>query len=546
MWQGQRLDRFADWLVLASGRQRWFAAFAAGIVSALATPPLDLFPVLFLTLPVLVWIMDGVQSDGRSGIVANFLGAFAPGWWFGFGYCLASLWWIGNSLLVEAESFAWALPLAILGVPAGLAVFFGFGTAIARALWFEGPFRVLALASGFAISEYLRGEILTGFPWNLLGQAAMPFPVAMQVISVLGLYGVNALAILVFSIPLTVLPKGNSGRLSGRILLVLCVAVIGGQIGYGFWRLGNAGQSIELRGGEPPLRVRVVQPDIPQREKFRPEKEAEFMAEYLRLSSKPEKVDYVIWPESAFPFLLTERRDMLAAIARMLPDGTELITGGLRAEPGIGGDPYGNVYNSVYLINDAGEIYDAADKMHLVPFGEYLPLQSWLEALGLRQLTNVRGGFEAASERRLMQGARGGPFIALVCYEIIFPGEIRPLRPDDRYRAKWLLNLTNDAWFGNTPGPYQHLRLAELRAVEEGLPLVRAANTGISVVTDAYGREVVRIGLSQRGSVDAEVPQQTVITTVARYGNLPFLLLAGLLVLLSLVFKWLNYRRDRP
>jgi apolipoprotein N-acyltransferase len=545
MRQGQQLDRLADWLVLASGRQRWFAAFAAGLLSALATPPLDLFPVLFFTLPILVWIMDGVHSDGRSGVGANFLGAFAPGWWFGFGYCLASLWWIGNSLLVEAESFAWALPLAILGVPAGLAVFFGLGTAIARVLWFEGPFRVLALTSGFAISEFLRGEVLTGFPWNLLGQAAMPVPVAMQVISVLGLYGVNALAILVFAIPLTVLAKGNSATASGRLLLLLCLALAGWQAGYGFWRLGNVAQEIELRGGEAPLRVRLVQPDIPQREKFRPEKEAEFMAEYLRLSAKPEKVDYVIWPESAFPFLLTERRDMLAAIARMLPDGTELITGGLRAEPGAGGDPYGHVYNSVYLINDAGEIYDAADKVHLVPFGEYLPLQSWLESLGLRQLTGVRGGFEAASERRLMQGARGGPFITLVCYEIIFPGEIRPPRADDRYRAKWLLNLTNDAWFGNTPGPYQHLRLARLRAVEEGLPLVRVANTGISAVVDAHGREVVRIGLSQRGSADAEIPQQAVATTFARYGNLLFLVLAGMLVLGSLVFKWLNYRKDR-
>lgn len=549
------VSRLAQWLVLATGWQRHFTLLAAGLLSALAMPPFDFFPVLFITFPVLLLALDGAMNDAETGLFPRSRGPFLAGWWFGFGYFAASLWWIANALLVEADLFAWAIPLAVLAIPAGLALFWGLAMVVARLVWSDGPERILLVAVTLGIAEYLRGTIFTGFPWNMPGQALMAHPLGMQSAAIAGTYGVNAAAIFTYLAPAVLvharLPGGDKSRLARRFTSLLAIFLLLAHAGFGAWRLQASPSSAGAveTGTREGARIRLMQPAIPQEWKVAGTHGDESVDIYLSLSAQTpaggnglEGTDILVWPESAFPFLLTERRDVLAAIGELLPEGTKLVTGALRAEAGAGGDPYGHVYNSVYVIADNGEIEQAADKVHLVPFGEYLPFQGALEELGFSQLTRIHGGFDAGGERSFLNMGRHGLAVALICYEIIFPGAAVP----GGERPAMLINLTNDAWFGATPGPYQHYRQAVIRGVEEGLPVVRAANNGISAVTDALGREMARIGHGERGIADAILPAPLAPTPFARFGNMMLFGTLGLLAGAWLVLRLAGTRRRRP
>jgi apolipoprotein N-acyltransferase len=533
---GSAIGRIAAFFILSWGWKRSASAFIAGAFSALAMPPFDAFPVLFATFPVLVWLLDGIAAEPSRSRIARLRHAFMPGWWFGFGYFLAGLWWIGHAFLVEAETFAWAMPFAVILLPAGLAVFWGLATAFARIFWSDGPGRVAALAAGIAIAEYLRGNLFTGFPWNVVGEAAMTFPLTMQKASLFGLYGVTALAAFVFCLPAL---AADRGRPANRLLALIALFLVVGDIAFGAWRMA-ANPPVFVEGAS----IRLVQPAIDQSEKWSPDMEARNFGLLMELSVKatsPQKqglsgTSLLVWPETAFPFVLTDRRDALAAISAMLPEGTILAAGAVRIEPPAAGSPRERAFNSVYTIGHDGSILGAADKVHLVPFGEYLPFQETAEAIGIEQLTRLRGGFEPGSGRVLLDGGAAGSFLPLICYEIIFPGEALK----GVSRPEFILNLTNDAWFGMTPGPYQHWRQAALRGVEEGLPVIRSANNGISSVTDANGRIVERLALGERGVVDSLLPSALPPTIYATYGNYSFFGLLGLLLALAVFMRRTN------
>jgi apolipoprotein N-acyltransferase len=303
------------------------------------------------------------------------------------------------------------------------------------------------------------------------------------------------------------------------------------------------------------VRLRIMQPNLQQDEKFNYSQKQSVMSRYLALSDRasgPQStgvrdVTHLIWPESAFPFFLTREPDALAQIAQLLPPGTVLITGAVRPPETKPGEAVTRAYNSIYVIDHDGSILSVYDKVHLVPFGEYLPFQQFFERLGLMQLTQVRGGF-IPGDRRRNQRVPGAPsFLPLVCYEIIFSGDALPRseRPSwlvdhvGRYlawpfvagsgeRPGWLLNLTNDGWFGASAGPYQHFEQARIRAIEEGLPLVRAANTGISAVVDPLGRIVKSLPLASEGVLDAPLPQAIAPTPFARWGEGPWAIVMAL------------------
>jgi len=518
-----KLAAAAHHVVLAWGWRRRGYAFAAGAVSAFAMAPYDLWPVLALTLPMLVWLIDGAGA-GVNGTRA----AFAAGWWFGFGYFLAGLYWIGMALLVEADRFAWLLPAAVIGIPAGLALFTGFGTALAHRLWTTGPSRILAFASAMTAAEWLRGHILTGFPWNSFGQALAATPALAQTASLVGLWGLTLIALVTLSSPAVLADPPDATKRPWMLpavsaLLLVCMA------GFGLSRL----QTTEV-GMVQGVRLRIMQPNLPQDEKFRPAAKQKVLDLYKSVSDRataPDRsglrdVTHLIWPESAFPFFLEREPDALAQIADLLPPGVVLITGAARVESKpAAGEP--RVYNSIRVIGDDGAILSTYDKVHLVPFGEFLPFQAFLESLGLEQLTRVRGGFTPGSGRRPLSIPRAPMAAPLICYEVIFPGAVLP----DGQRPGWLLNITNDAWFGDTPGPHQHFAQARLRAIEEGLPMVRAANNGISAVVDPLGRIVRVRDLGTDGVVDSALPQPVPATFYARFRDVPamfaMLLLAG-------------------
>lgn len=471
-----------------------FLSLLAGLLLTLALPPYDFLPVGFIAFPMLVWLLDRPVTQTRKGCLRRHLPAFATGWWFGFGYFVGGLWWIGAALLVDAEQFAWALPLAVLGLPAFLAVFYGCATVLAKLCWSPGLGRILALSLAFGLVEYVRSFILTGFPWNAVGYTAMPTPLFMQSAKLIGLSGMNVLAVMVFAMPALLAAKRH--RLGG---MAVGVALVACHLSYGAWQLQ---QPVEVAANSP--HIRIVQPSIAQDLKWDNAERRNIFERHLSLTAQaPEngapRPDIIIWPETSVPYILSQTPDALARIAEVLQDGQLLMVGAVREEE----TPQGlNYYNSITVINDQGFIVSSFDKVHLVPFGEYLPLEGVLRVLGLQEVVEMPGGFKAGKSRHSLKIGEKLAILPLICYEAIFAAELGY----EGERASAIVNVTNDAWYGNTPGPYQHFRQAQLRAVEQGMPLLRAANNGISAITDSYGRIIASLNLNEVGVVDAVLP----------------------------------------
>jgi len=512
------LTRFAHAIMLAFGWQRAAIAFVAGALSVLALAPFNAWPVLIFTFPILIWLVDGAAT-GRWG------GAFAAalaGWWFGFGYFLAGLYWVGYAFLVDAQTFGWLLPVAVAGLPAYLALFTAAGLGFARLIWVRGPERVLALAVSLTMAEWLRGHLLSGFPWNTFGYALTQPLVLAQGAALVGIWGLTFLAIAIFASPAVIADErvDTPQPWRGPILGALILAAIAG---YGAIRLWT-----HPTGYVDGVKLRIVQPNLQQDDKFNYAAKPQVMSRYLRLSDRatgPQSngvrdVTHLIWPESAFPFFLTREPDALKQIAELLSPGTVLITGAMRAATADPNARISHAYNSVYVLDHDGSILGIYDKVHLVPFGEYLPLQSLLERIGLMQLTKMRGGFLAGDRRRAMEVPRAPKMLPLICYEVIFPGAAVPAGE----RPGWLVNLTNDGWFGISTGPYQHFQQTRVLAIEEGLPLVRAANNGISAVIDPVGRIVRSLPLGAEGVLDSPLPRAIDPTPYRRIGDIALIL----------------------
>ncbi len=507
------VTRLSHPVVLAWGWRRAAIAFTAGAISVLGLAPFDFWPLLFVTFPVMIWLIDGAAS-GRWG---GALSAAVAGWWFGFGYFVAGLYWIGHAFLVDAKTFGWLLPIAVTALPAYLAIYTALGFAIARALWTRGPIRILTLALTLTIAEWLRGHLFTGFPWNAFGYTLTGPLVLAQVSALLGLWGLTFFAVAIFASPATLADESADTR-RPALPFLLAIVTLAALAAFGATRLSL--HPTEFVDG---VRLRIMQPNLPQDEKFNYNAKQQVMNRYIALSSRATgprsagvgDATHLIWPESAFPFFLAREPDALAQIADLLPAGTVLITGAVRAPDSTSRAKGPRAYNSVYAIDHGGSILAIYDKVHLVPFGEYLPFQDTLERLGLTQLTKLPGGFISGDRHRPISVPHTPRFLPLVCYEIIFPGAV----PRGGERPNWLVNLTNDGWFGTSSGPYQHLQQARVRAIEEGLPLVRAANTGISAVIDPLGRIVKSLPLGQEAVLDAQLPQPIEPTLYARMGD---------------------------
>lgn len=480
-----------------TGWRRWLMAFLAGALTALGTPPFDFSLIGFLTFPVLVILLDG---SARQAVAASrwsgLRSAGWTGWWFGFGYFVAGLWWIGTAFLIDAEEFAWALPLAVLGLPAILAIFYGFACALAALLWRPGLVRLLALAAGFALAEWLRSFLFTGFPWNAIGYAVMPMPLLMQTAALVGLVGMSAYATFIFAAPSLLF----GGRLA-KSGLGLAIALMLMHVGYGAWILSNAP---DIGANPSSLAVRIVQPSIPQEVKFDNEQRRAVFDQYIAMTKSPPAAgqpepQIIVWPETAVPYILSSTPEALAVIGATLKPGQLLLAGAVREENSADGSLY---FNSILTINDQGQIVAAADKVHLVPFGEYLPFENILRWLGIQELVQMPGGFTAAPQHQQISLPSGASLYPLICYEAIFPGEVDFAGS----RPSAFVNVTNDAWYGDTPGPHQHFRQAQLRAVEYRTPLIRAANNGVSAVVDRYGRIIASLPLNAVGVIDVYLP----------------------------------------
>ncbi|MBC7906854.1 MAG: apolipoprotein N-acyltransferase [Rhodospirillaceae bacterium] len=509
----------AGGLAALTGWKRRGAAILLGALGALALPPVGFVPVLLIALPGLVWLLDGSPTKRA---------AFGAGWWWGLGWFLVGLYWIANALLIEPEKFGWMIPFATLGLSGVVAVFTGTATWATRLTRVTGMGRVPVLAGAWTVMEWARSWVLTGFPWNPLGSVWDAAAPVLQAGSLMGVFGLSLFTLLVFGLPAVLADFAPRRAKAGAV--ALSALLLASAFGFGAVRLAGANGDVV-----PDVRLRLVQPAIGQSHKWKEELREAHLLAYLTLSKAPgwDRVTHLVWPETAAPFLLDHDDHHRAQVASVAPPGGMVLTGAPRVTP-QGVSPF-RVWNSLMAIDGAAQLLGLYDKVHLVPFGEYVPFRAVLPA----QLNIGGTDFSPGTGLRTLSLPGLPPVSPLICYESIFPAEVVGR---DQDRPGWLLTITNDGWFGHSAGPYQHLAAGRMRAIEEGLPLVRAANTGISAVFDAWGRELARLELGRQGVVDSVLPKSLPPTLFAHYGNTVPLSLSLLSVVIGLGFCWVQRR----
>lgn len=511
--------------------------FLNGALLTLGFAPYGLWPLGFIAIPN---ILRALQSAPTASA-----GAWR-GFAFGYGYFMAGTWWIGNALLVDADKFAWMLPFSVFGLSALMALWFALmGYVFVRCFSsFHRGGSIVCFAVLWVAIEYLRSFGMFGFPWNLLGSMAVSVPALMQSASLVGTYGLSLLLLLLFTLPsgwmaLRASRRENSTmqlstdvsrhfRSDGNMVLIVATLVlIGIAYGYGSWRMPP---EVSLTKTS----IRIVQGNIAQSLKWSPQGEREAERVYSELTQAPASggaiPKIIIWPETAVPTALRHGAIWPMQVGQLLPRNGILLTGALRYES----TPKKKLWNSLLAINEYGVIRATYDKHQRVPFGEFVPLR---DTLPLEKITPGNLDFSRGEGiKTMVVDAAVPPFRPLICYEVIFPWFSQRFSPsssesqregeygqngdtDRSIRPQWLLNITNDAWYGKTPGPYQHLVAAQLRAVEQGLPLVRVANTGISAFIDPYGRVVRALPLGERGFIDQRLPAALPLTFYARWGE---------------------------
>ncbi len=496
----------AHWILTASGLRMtilslsgWHSAlllFAAGALMALGFAPYDGWPVIFVSLPLFYLVLTNSSSYPQAAW---------RGFCFGYGHAIAGTWWIANALLVDAEKFGWLFPFSVLGLSAVMALWFVVFALLVHA--FRARMGVLLFAMLWVLVELARSWGMFGFPWNLLGYmslASLPFA---QGAALIGTYGLSFILLLLGLLP--VIWLGSLAMRKKLLVSLVCFSICGGVYLYGSARL------------EAPITytqtlLRLVQPNIAQTLKGSKAGQQAAVEVLSRLSTQPAvpMPDVTIWPETAYPF--TMRIDAPQA----MPAIKTLITGAVRAEGERGNL---KLWNSIVALTEDGSVLAHYDKHQLVPFGEFVPLRT---VLPLDKITPGAIDFSRGAGPKTVALDGLPPFSPLVCYEGIFPQHA----VDKAQRPAWLLNLTNDGWYGDTAGPYQHLAMVRMRAIEQGLPTVRAANSGISAVWDSYGRVVGGLSLNQAGVVDVYLPVKIAPTLYARSGVL------GIFVLLILAW----------
>ena len=488
------LSRLIDNLRNTKGWRRAFLAFAFGSLMVLALPPFNLFPFLWVCFPALIFLLQGASNNKQ---------AFAVGWCFAFGFFVFGLYWIAVSMFVDIKKFWWAVPISIVGLPAFFALYYGIAAIFMRKIGLLGVQGAMSVGLMWFLGDYVRGHLLTGFPWNLIGYAFSGALPVLQITSVIGIYGLTLLTCIAACLPASVADKSKSSCIVNiaSLILLACLAI------WGETRLQTT--PIET---VPDVRLRLVQPNISQTLKWRVgEREKGFDTLIALSAAKGDKpVTHIFWPETASTYYLAEDAARRKEIAANIDASAFVITGVIRRDL----DPEGNTrfYNSLVAVDGLGRLVAGYDKSHLVPFGEYMPLRKYIP---LQALAASGADFTAGPGPRSLRVLGLPLFSPLICYEAIFPGAVI----DNNDRPDFMVNLTNDGWYGNTTGPYQHFAIVRVRAIEEGMSLVRIANTGISGVIDPLGHIVKRLGVGKEGFIDSDLAKALSPTFFNHYGE---------------------------
>lgn len=495
--------------------------------AALGHAPLFFFPATLAGLTALVWALDGAARGARPAREG-----FRRAFWFGFGYFLAGAFWIALAFWNRGLAFAPLGPPAAMLLAAGLAAFWGAAGAAQAKYAGRGPERILLLAVTLFLAEWLRGHLFSGFPWNLPGHVWPAGGALSQSAALFGVWGLSLLTLFAFMAPAAALGRGR--RLSRFAPLTAAFLIFAGLFADGTMRLSAAEPAFQ-----PGVRLRFVQSALSQREKWEPGAEDRVREHYLQLTGEPglDAVTHVLWPEGALPSWLLEDGPALNALSGLLGDGPALIAGTPRRTQGPDGETL--YFNSVAVLAFPGgrpRLGGLYDKVRLVPFGEFIPFAGFFRSFGIEALSDMVDGYDAGPGAAVID-IPGAPRAApLVCYEIAFSRFI----PRGEMRPEWMINLSNDAWFGPTAGPRQHLNIARYRAIEEGLPVARAASGGVSGVIDAYGRMVMSAEPGATGAFDAPLPAPAPSTPYARYGDI-----GPLIMLLLAVFAFFTLQQSQ-
>jgi len=470
-----------EWTVLA-------LAATFGAVAATGQAPLDLWWLSLGSFALLTELVVRRASLGQM---------IWAGWLAGSGYFAAALFWIYEPFQVEADIYGWMAPFAVLFMAVGMALFWGLAAALAG--FGRGRItRALGFAIGLTATDLLRGYVLTGFPWALAGHIWIGTPVA-QMAAYTGPLGLSALTMLASALP--VLAARAAFRGGFAALAAGLIAAV--------WADGAARLAQPVQPRDPEIRVRLVQPNARQELKWREDMWQLFLDRQLRASAPGDgpRPDLIVWPETSVPWLLERAQPFLQDVA--------MVSAGIPVALGIQRRDGTRYYNSLAVIGPGGTVTATYDKWHLVPFGEYIPFGDLLSYVGISAFAAREGmGYSAGEGAKVLPLGRVGKVLPLICYEAVFPQDLNAAP----VRADWILQITNDAWFGDLAGPYQHLAQARLRAIEQGLPLLRAANTGVSAVIDAHGRVLQSLPLDTDGVIDAVVPpalSPTILLVVA-------------------------------
>ncbi len=492
----------------------------AGSLCALAFAPFYFFVSLFISLPIFYFIIN--QTHGKKV-------TFLHGFCFGYGYFLAGIYWIAISLLVDAQQFAWLIPFALTIIPGFLALYFGFLAITFKFLVKKFSFKfdyqkILLLAMLWVFFEMLRSTLFSGFAWNLIGQVWLFSIYPAQLAQFFGIYFLSFLAILTSLLPISL--NKIRQNFSNKIFSFLVIAIFFGNFVFGFFTIKNLSPNILN-----PQKIRLVQANIKQDMKWQESERYDNLLRHIELTrSMPfDDIKAVVWAETSVPYVINNDVNLLNLLKLSVPQNGELITGGLRIER-ENNNQITKIFNSIFLINSQG-ISASYDKHHLVPFGEYVPLQKFFSFLFIDDVVNkITGGgegFSAGQGAQIFQ-TTNFTFNPLICYEVIFSNEIieKNQYPD------MFINITNDAWFGNSTGPYQHLASAQMRSIEYATPLIRVAGTGISALIDANGRIIKKIDLNQEGVIDVEILKRNKISFYHRYGNISLMMIFLTLMLI--------------
>ena len=515
-------------------------AAGGGLLAAAAHPPYGFLPGVFGYALILVAL------DLSAASPKPLRAAFLTGWAGGTGYLLLCTAWITEPFMIDVAEHGWQAPFAVVFIAGGIGLFWGGAGWLHRLLLRDqaapAALRVLVFAAAFGLWEWLRGYALTGFPWDLPGETFQAGSPLSQGAALIGSYGMSVVVLFVGAAPAVLVRRSAYSLRQGRLAtLAACVGLLAV---IGLW-----GEAYIRRPAPParPIPVRIVQPNLPEPPAWSQAVLDRAMERYTTLSRAPLKPggappELIVWPEGAIPqtfnVLLAPGSESAARLRDSLSLGQTLLSGGLRVEADPkGADPQGLYYNTLLALRHEPEglrLLGVYDKHHLVPFGEYMPFAQVLGPLGLRKLVSVPADFTPGPFPRPLM-LQQGLVQPLICYEALFPGLAAG---DGRARPILLVNVSDDAWFGRHAGPRQHLNIASYRAIEEGLPMVRATPTGVSAVIDGHGRALSTLQPGVEGVIDAETPPPLPKTVYSRLRDAPF----WLIVLLGLAAPWLNSR----